>query len=444
MELGTCEYAAPATEADAERLHSPPCLTLMLHPLRPSALKGARIRLARLGYLSIPGFTRTGRRIIRRPGRRVIATESLLLSIAAFVSDASTLVALSASCKHADSLLARSGSVVANEIWDGLLTRDFSLSASALREAKLAHAPSLGSKHFAPAARSGAAAVGASCDRGSPDETSASTHDALHSCRECCRRSRTSARPQAGNHSSDSRIHSELASLASGAGAGAGAGIFDGIDGAGRTEPSAGLGAAAKAIHVHGSTEQLTANDAEAASDTEEEDDREDLRLAASDSAVGAVADLHAGSCTVLRAEADTAAAAEAREDEDASRPSPLSAPSHAAATDASTGSKGKGTPMGGTPCGCRCTAKGAESGGFKLPQVCTSKLVYGLLMQGRTDVYRASEARRAMEQLQRAGLAGIDSSVWSSVLHATGLGRFTPAAMPGFGAGGLFARWFR
>lgn len=425
MDLGTCEYAPPVSE----HLRPEPCFTLMLHPLRPSALKTARVRLARLGYLSIPGFTRRGRRIIRRPGRRVIAADSLLLTIASFVSDAATLVALSRSCKHADALLARAASPLAHEIWDRLLARDFRLSASALREAKLAHVP-MADGHVSRVAHESAGPASVPYDDAAGD-CECDTAGAGCGRSPCCRRSRAS-----------------FPAGCTGAGAGAGAGAVSGV-----SLVSAVITHVATATEHSVSSAADTATAAAAVSDDVDDDDDVDEDDGADEKGEGADTSFaSAGAASDTPAAAEDAGPASSGHvgsaDSGASAACDTGGTRGAAASTASAriGADGgagghAGVAAGGS--GGASTVKFSSSAGAGLPPLCASKRVYGLLVQGRGDVYRAAEVRRAMEQLHRAGTAGIDSSVWSSVLHATGLGRFTPAAMPGFGAGGLFARWF-
>lgn len=425
MDLGTCEHAPPVSES----MRPGPCLTLMLHPLRPSALKTARRHLARLGYLSIPGFTRRGRRIVRRPGRRVIAADSLLLAVASFVSDAATLVALSRCCKHTDALLARSASPLANEIWDRLLSRDFHLSAAALREAKLAHAPMAGGH------------VGHSAI----ESVDASPHAGYGSSGDCeCE----TAGAGCGQRPCICRGRAGFSRGVAGAGAGAGAGASLGSAAVDITHSGAGKSANS------GSDAALDDDhDADDDDDNDADDDVDGGREAKSNDAdvASAVADVSISGSPVYRGgpALSTAGGADACAVE-AHAPAESAAARSSSTTAASTGvGAGAGVGAGSRAAGADSSSSSStgvdpsSSGGRGLPPLCASKRVYGLLVQGRGDVYRAAEARRAMEQLHRAGATGIDASVWSSVLHATGLGRFTPAAMPGFGAGGWFARWF-
>jgi hypothetical protein len=160
MELERKEAPA-ATDSDRKPAAAvgSSCSTLILHPLRPSAVRTAFERMVDLDVMTVEAVgealgskhplyqaleKRKRRFGISRAIESPILQEDLLLLIASFVPDGATLANLAAVCKFTDSVLARAPTKKGDgsskhgcaALWKGFLRRDFDLNTSDLTTSK--------------------------------------------------------------------------------------------------------------------------------------------------------------------------------------------------------------------------------------------------------------------------------------------------------------------
>lgn len=123
-------------------------MALILHPLRPSAVRTAVERMCDLDLLTLPQLEKTlgsDHRIVRvlklkalrareaeRPIEHPLLQRDLLLRVAAFLDDGASLAVLASLCKITDAVIARENGHQGEALWQSLLRRDFDIDTSDL------------------------------------------------------------------------------------------------------------------------------------------------------------------------------------------------------------------------------------------------------------------------------------------------------------------------